>query len=192
MRLTKKTMVEYLAKKLEQKKKEYQEVMNIPPDGSDMLCEYKIDVERGYNEYKDNNQDEYRYVKLGQLEDIEEEFEIDDLDDLRDRLNTYKFLANHEMSCVDVNAYNLMLKDLDEYHRIEEELGIDLVTLLKAIINEYIFIKQNNEIYENNVEFSINKDENGYYINLETCHFNHLYFKDYGKTWALTREELDL
>ena len=68
---------------------------------------------------------------------------------------------------------------------------IDLITLFKALKNEYIFIKQDNEIYKNNVEFSFNKDEKGWYINLEVCHFDKLYFKDYGKTWALTKEELE-
>ena len=91
---------------------------------------------------------------------------------------------------VDKQMFATMCQELLEYKDIEEELGIDLITLFKALTKEYIFIKQDNKIYENNVEFSINKDEKGWYINLEVCHFDKLYFKDYGKTWALTKEEL--
>ena len=58
-----------------------------------------------------------RKEHLGQIEDVLEKYEIDDLQDLDERLNAYKFLANHEYSCVDANAYNIMLKDLEKYHK---------------------------------------------------------------------------
>lgn len=76
-RLTNKELVGYLIDKLSKREEEYKRVMNITPDGSDALCERKIDEERDYLEYKAKNQDEYRYVKLGQLENIEDEFGID-------------------------------------------------------------------------------------------------------------------
>lgn len=97
--------------------------------------------ENGFYELTKNNEiygeeNGIRLVQIvGQLEDIEEEFQIDNFDDLRERLKTYKFLANHEMSCVDVDGYNCMLKDLKEYHDIEKELGISLIILSKILKN---------------------------------------------------------
>ena len=92
-----------------------------------------------YVVYPDKENQRNANFKLGQYEDIEEEFQIDNFDDLRERLKTYKFLANHEMSCVDVEGYNCMLKDLKEYHDIEEEFGIDLSTLFKALKDGAIY-----------------------------------------------------
>ena len=77
MRLTSKKVADYLVDKLSKREEEYKRVMNIAPDGSDALCERKIDEERDYLDYKAKNQDEYRYAKLGQLENIEEELGID-------------------------------------------------------------------------------------------------------------------
>ncbi len=82
------------------------------------------------------------------------------------------------------------IQKLGQLEDIEDKLGIDALVLLSAIVQEKIYIKQDDEIFENDVEFSINCDENGYYINLEVCHFGKLYLKDYGKTWALTGDEL--
>lgn len=133
-------------------------------------------------------------AKLKQLEDIEEEFEIDNLDELRDRLTKYKFLANHNMSCVDVDAHNLMLKDLEEYHKIEGKLGIDLITLFKAldktqrifVLNEYDM-----RVVELPVRYaSRNLVDGEIFINVSGC-FANFEIKDYGKWWALTKEELE-
>ena len=145
--------------------------------------------------------------KLGQLEDIEEEFEIDDLEDLRERLTMYKFLANHEMSCVDVNAYNLMLKDLDEYHKIEDELGIDLITLFKALKQETLFIKTAIDIRETIKHGegwamkSLMYEDGKLIIFTDILYPNNitkkdwltpirLQLEDYGKTWALDKNDL--
>ena len=59
MRLTAKDVVNYLIDKLHKKEEEYK----------DTDKDY-------YSEYKAKNLDEYRYVKLGQLENIEEKFGI--------------------------------------------------------------------------------------------------------------------
>lgn len=131
------------------------------------------------------------YIKP--YKDIEEEFEIDSIEDLRDRLTIYKFLANHEMSCVDVNAYNLMLEDLNKYHSIEEEIGIDSYHIMKAMLNGYYWKGVDGIIYHFPELDFIRKDT----CNESPCRPNHYYWnhtgkylEDYGKTWALTKEEL--
>ena len=123
--------------------------MNIAPDGSDALCERKIDEERDYLDYKAKNQDEYRYAKLGQLENI------------------------------------------------EDELGIDLVTLLKVwnavLQKEYLWTKYNNILDDTN-DIEIGDDDNGlFFIYFYWDNGKHLTFclNEYGKTWALTKEELE-
>ena len=133
--------------------------------------------------------------KLGQYEEIEQEFEIDNFEDLRERLKTYKFLANHEMSCIDVEGYNCMLKDLKKYHDIEEELGIDLITLFKALKNG-VYVKSWSSIkFDEDVSvvsiYTQNPGEkaNKKLVLLDSLQ-NYYAFKDYGKTWALTKEEL--
>lgn len=73
---------------------------------------------------------------------------------------------------------------------IEEELGIDLITLFKALKNGiYVVEKNDNFIVEDNIR-SIEhwKDGWGITTNME---YLELSFTEYGKTWALTREELE-
>lgn len=77
---------------------------------------------------------------------------------------------------------------LGQLEDIEEELGIDLITLVKALKNG-AWTKFNNEISK--------CDECEYemldiYIYFYWNNGKHLVFllSDYGKTWALTREEL--
>lgn len=87
------------------------------------------------------------------------------------------------------------LQKLGQLEDIEQELGIDLITLFKALNSgvywkgNYILSPKPNGIYfedkptldiENkllrHILYQVNKD--------------YVYLKDYGKTWALTREEL--
>ena len=77
---------------------------------------------------------------------------------------------------------------LGQLEDIEDELGIDLITLFKALKNG-IYFKVKDKIYFTNgldldfkekVLFEFNE-----YEDFETYEL-----KDYGKTWALTEEEL--
>lgn len=95
MRLTNKEVVDYLVDKLSKKEEERKSLDR---------CD---NTERDYLEYKAKNQDEYRYVKLGQLEDILEGHNIEELDELDGLL-----------------WYIKRIKD------IEKELGIDLMTFI--------------------------------------------------------------
>ena len=86
---------------------------------------------------------------------------------------------------------------LGRYEDIEEELGIDFITLFKALKNGFYHIDKNKHIYTTKPTKG-----NGGSMNFYTCleciiaedTFGDQYIfslKDYGKTWALTKEELE-
>lgn len=86
--------------------------------------------------------------------------------------------------------------ELKKYEDIEEELGIDLVTLFKAIENGIWFKKGKKRIVKDKPD-GLTKCalENGFqYIKRDgwrlDCVNGLIETKDYGKTWALTKEEL--
>ena len=90
------------------------------------------------------------------------------------------------------NYLRKMKKEYLKYKDIEEELGIDLITFFKYLsAKEVFFINDFNEVQKAVVR-SIDKKglivfEEAFYWG--ECDFT-LYFNDYGKTWALTKEEL--
>ena len=73
---------------------------------------------------------------------------------------------------------------------IEEELGIDLVTLFKALTST-VYLYHNGELTECEQAPCLLCFDNEYCLEY---HFEYdieqVYLKDYGKTWALTKEEL--
>lgn len=78
---------------------------------------------------------------------------------------------------------------LQQLEDIEEELGIDLPILFKALKNGIYVIEDNdNYIVEDSIK-SIEHWADGWGIttNME---YLELSFSDYSKTWALTKEEL--
>lgn len=98
---------------------------------------------------------------------------------------------------------NQKLKDkkLCNLEDIEEELGIDLVTLFKALKNGAYF---RNPYYKNEIKefyilernFSFTKKCFDIRMEQFVRFYDYatggalFYFKDYGKTWALTKDEL--
>ncbi len=104
------------------------------------------------------------YQKLGQLEDVLEKYKIDTPQELDKDLEMCHRLVY-------------------EYGQIEEELGIDLVTLFKALKQGYIWY--DDEKYK--IECLYMKPQIHLYVadGVGGC-----YMEDYGKTWALTKEEL--
>lgn len=116
--------------------------------------------------------------KLGQLEDILEDHNIETLEELDGLL-----------------LYAKQIKD------IEEELGFDLIKLFKAFKNGAWF---KNPYYKNEINFienySFSIDFDNQRFDIRMVYFVKPYdyktggalffFKDYGKTWALTKEEL--
>ena len=96
----------------------------------------------------------------------------------------------------EIEISKLLLTKLGQLEDIEEELGIDLLTLFKALSGSYAVKEDDGSIV---VEWSCPR----FYAPAVFGHgFNswisirprdeekQLYLKDYGKTWALTREEI--
>lgn len=82
--------------------------------------------------------------------------------------------------------YRLIKKDLEllqQYKNIEEEIGIDLITLFKALKNG--FYAEHRYIQQCYICFI---DGEWAIVNLENDEWWLL--KDYGKTWALDKNEL--
>ena len=82
-------------------------------------------------------------------------------------------------------------KDLDrleEYRKIEEEIGIDFITLSKILKQRFVY--DNDQVKIELLGLHIKSDELYLYGFVEdTTHAVYLRLKDYGKTWALDKEE---
>ena len=95
-------------------------------------------------------------------------------------------LEKNKVLMTDADYKELKLGKLEN---IEEELGIDLITLFKAQTQGFYIINVLNEIEKVKLSewrFNLIKKE------VHRIKRNkHLSFTDYGKTWALTKEELE-
>lgn len=82
--------------------------------------------------------------------------------------------------------------ELIEYKKIEEELGIDLDVLFKASKGIVVYNESKTAIQIDVIPTIdlFNKRLIVYTGDLSRP-YKTLYFKDYGKTWALTKEELE-
>ena len=89
---------------------------------------------------------------------------------------------------IEIKDKKLAEEKLCQLEDIEEELGIDLITLFKAQ-TEGFYVKTVCGIFSvllSEWRFNLIKKE------IHRITFSdHYYFKDYGKTWALTKEELE-
>lgn len=91
------------------------------------------------------------------------------------------------------NAEYAKLADLED---IEDELKVDLTILFKALKNgcftketfDYMGRKQTQIIFTEFTQLYYADDFDDYLIHIRTRDY---YLKDYGKTWALTKEELE-
>lgn len=90
------------------------------------------------------------------------------------------------------------LRDLED---IEEELGIDLITLFKAFKNRFAYMFVQNDYNENYKKglvkplvvsnfYKYGEDYKLVLCDTLTCLSYYVSVKDYSKTWALTKEEL--
>jgi hypothetical protein len=103
---------------------------------------------------------------------------------------THKITHNYITPSNVENIEQLCLNKLGQLEDIEEELGIDLITLFKALFNG-VYAKRYLDIVFVEKPYLRTDDKYKPYA-IDFCHsdFTH-YLKDYGKTWALTREELE-
>ena len=85
---------------------------------------------------------------------------------------------------------------LGQLEDIEDELGIELITLLKTLKSESgILVKNSQGIrrydYRSRSYLTFGYDEyGGWYFTYKAKNMPQYFIKDYGKTWALTKEEL--
>lgn len=79
------------------------------------------------------------------------------------------------------SVFKPCINKLGQLEDIEEKLNFDLITLLKALRNGIYVIKDGYIEYD-----SIANSEFETY-----CNELNILFSDYGKTWALTRKELE-
>lgn len=92
---------------------------------------------------------------------------------------------------------NAAIQKLGELEDIEEELGIDLVTFHKALKNG-VYYKVTDKsstdfgkiFFDRYVLWGWNQNPDGSYFAVMQSQLQLFNLKDYGKTWALTREEL--
>ena len=89
------------------------------------------------------------------------------------------------------NAYDKLEKDLEvleEYRKIEEEIGIDFITLSKILKQRFVY--DNEQVKIELLGLHIKSGELYLYGFVEnTTQAVYLRLKDYGKTWALDKEE---
>ena len=76
------------------------------------------------------------------------------------------------------------------YKDIEEELGIDLITLFKAL-KQGVYFNEDKKLHAVFLDVGSLGDFRLSYQVIDDLFFA-VYVKDYGKTWALTKEELEL
>ena len=135
-------------------------------------------------EWADN---EEATTKLGQVEDLMEKYGIKDLAELERVI-----LANGTGEQAFKEFYEQNVKP---YKDIEQELGIKLSVLVKALKNG-AYLKHKHEdgtTYISQGIVHLVKETFG--NNLTLCcgykYPTHYRLEDYGKTWALTKEELE-
>lgn len=93
------------------------------------------------------------------------------------------------MNRLTAHSYGLdLFTDIEE--DIKNELGIDLTTFSKVLKQKYVFNKEKIKVELLSLYLDIESNKlyiYGYIKN--TFEDVRLYSKDYGKTWALTKEE---
>ena len=115
------------------------------------------------------------------------------LKDIFDILVNFECLSDiHDNQDIKKQKFGIIEKDLDqleEYRKIEEELGVDLITLFTALENGvwYKDYKDNDKIkFTDDIEENMKCKE---LIVPAKYTIIGLKFRDYGETWALDKEE---
>ena len=118
----------------------------------------------------------------------------EELKDIFDILVNFECLSDiHDKQDIKKQKFDIVKKDLDrleEYRKIEEEIGVDFITLVKMLkddvyINDGGIVDEIGNIYKEQVKSIEHWPIWGFTTgdNVEYA------FKDRGKTWALDKEE---
>lgn len=105
-------------------------------------------------------------------------------------------LTNNQGFARNVEAREEMYDKLFELENIEEELGIDLISavnICKKVNNQkYVYVKENYGICKLIISDNLDVElfNHRLYVNSRGT-VTSLNLKDYGETWALTKEELE-
>ena len=106
-------------------------------------------------------------------------------------MNFEHLYAINDTQEVKKQKFEIIEKDLDrleEYRKIEEEIGIDFITLSKILKQRFVY--DNDQIKIELLGLHIKSGELYLYGFVEeTMHAVYLRLKDYGKTWALDKEK---
>lgn len=89
-----------------------------------------------------------------------------------------------------VDELNIIKQDLDRLEKLEdleEKIGIDLITLLKAL-ESGVWVKEWKEPIKHTCGLKFSKYGKYWILENKTYCFD---LKEYGKTWALTKEALE-
>lgn len=104
---------------------------------------------------------------------------------LRNQYKDYWYREDLEQVC---DREQIVLTELGQLEDVEDELEIDLITLYKAQTQGFYIVNVIGKIEKVRLSewrFNLIKKE------VHRVQWNnHLLFADYGKTWALTKEEL--
>lgn len=87
--------------------------------------------------------------------------------------------------------YERVITELQELEALKKELGIDLITLFKALKDGIIVVDDNYECHGLSKYRGQEIDLNIFLKRLEIKFVGCWNLSDYGKTWALSRSELE-
>ena len=91
--------------------------------------------------------------------------------------------------------FNKIYRKLSQIEDIEEKIEIDLITLFevynKLCEQKFLYIKIDNEIKCVYYDYYVIDFKNKEIIGMEYEPMSYYEFQDHGRTWALTKEELE-
>ena len=91
---------------------------------------------------------------------------------------------------------NILEQEIQQYKNIEEKIGMSIATILDTLQNGYGIVVKNTQgirryTHQSKCYLTFGYDEyNGWYFTYKSAGMPQYFIKDYGKTWALTKEEL--
>ena len=121
---------------------------------------------------------------------------LKDIKDVVNMLLKYIFATNDKQN-IKKTKFDIVEKDLDlleEYRKLEEEIGIDFITLVKMLkddvyINDGGIVDEIGNIYKEQIKSIEHWPVWGFTAGDDDEMKTLCAFKDRGKTWALDKEE---